>query len=350
MRRVRQVPSVRIGCRQRCARILQAHAHRPSTRRTAAAVHRSAPRRAPGAPGAPVAPVLDPSIPQFFAPGDGAHWTPALVGAARITYTDAKLGIDETRDVVITTPIVDGPVPVDWEHGEPAGFEVRELQKQPPHTASFDPLPPAASVARKYAQWSKDFSRLDRRSRRRSSCSRARAPGSCRSRTNRSATSVSGCRRRSANSATRKWPRSASATPRASTRSAIELRRAESAVAREQEQATESKLQTGVSVAATIFGALLGRKAISASTLGRATTAARSVSRIGRASQDVARAESDLGVVRDKHEELTAALNEELQAVGAKWDASDDTLDRVVVKPKRGGVAVQLVALVWLPR
>ena len=128
------------------------------------------------------------------------------------------------------------------------------------------------------------------------------------------------------------------------------VRRAESAVQREQEQATESKLQTGVSVAATIFGALLGRKAISASTLGRATTAARSVGRIGRASQDVARAEADLGAVKSKHDELTAALNDELQAIADRWDASGDTLDRVVVKPKRGGVAVQLVALVWLPR
>ena len=46
---------------------------------------------------------------------------------------------------------------------------------------------------------------------------------------------------------------------------------------REQEQATESKMQAGVSVAATIFGAIMGRKAVSASTLGRATTAARGV-------------------------------------------------------------------------
>ena len=42
-------------------------------------------------------------------------------------------------------------------------------------------------------------------------------------------------------------------------------------------QASESKLQTGLSIGATIFGALLGRKTLSASTLGKATTAARGV-------------------------------------------------------------------------
>ena len=74
------------------------------------------------------------------------------------------------------------------------------------------------------------------------------------------------------------------------------------------------------------------------------------MSRIGRASQDVVRAEADLGAVKAKHDELTVALNDELQAIADRWDTSGDTLDRIVVKPKRGGVAVQLVALVWLPR
>jgi hypothetical protein len=128
------------------------------------------------------------------------------------------------------------------------------------------------------------------------------------------------------------------------------VRRAEAAVQREAEQASESKVQAGVSVAATIFGAILGRKAVSASTLGRATTAARGYGRVGRATQDVARAESELTALRTKRDELAKALEEELQAISAQWDAQQEPLERVVVKPKRGGVSVQLVALVWLPR
>src|SRR5262249_13260018 len=33
------------------------------------------------------APVLDPAIQQYFAPGAGSTWVPAIVGAARIAYT-----------------------------------------------------------------------------------------------------------------------------------------------------------------------------------------------------------------------------------------------------------------------
>jgi len=312
---------------------------------TAAPEAPAAPLRSP----APVAPVLDPSIPQYFAPGDGDVWTPALVGAARINYTDTKLGIDETRDVVITTPIVDGPVPVDWEHGEPADFDVRGLQKHPPHVAAFDPLPAAATAARKYAQWSKDFGGWILQAQAiellKSAKTKVVSHPDETERDFRIRLQTTVREQRDADMA-KVRERYASRLSTLDDR----LRRAESAVQKQQEQATESKLQTGVSVAATIFGALMGRSAISASTLGRATTAARSVSRIGRETQDVARAEADLGAVKAKHDEMTAALNEELQAISDRSDASGDTLDRVVVKPKRGGVAVQLVALVWLPR
>jgi hypothetical protein len=128
------------------------------------------------------------------------------------------------------------------------------------------------------------------------------------------------------------------------------VRRAAAAVQRQQEQASESKVQAGVSAVATILGAVLGRKAGSASTLGRATTAARGMGRIGRESQDVVRAQEELTATTAKRDELTRALDAELQAIAARRDAAlDEPLERLLVKPKRGGVSVQLVALVWVP-
>ena len=45
--------------------------------------------------------------------------------------------------------------------------------------------------------------------------------------------------------------------------------------------------------------------------------------------------------------EAQAALESDLQAVQAEWDPQAEELERVVVKPKRGSVSVQLVGLVW---
>jgi hypothetical protein len=84
-------------------------------------------------------------------------------------------------------------------------------------------------------------------------------------------------------------------------------------------------------------------------TLGRATTAARGVGRIGREAQDVARARANVETLTAQRAALAASLEAELQQVQHEWSADAETFERVVVKPKRGGVQPQLVALVWRP-
>ena len=127
------------------------------------------------------------------------------------------------------------------------------------------------------------------------------------------------------------------------------IRRAEQAVQVQSEQATGAKMGAAVSIGATIFGALLGRKAISASSLGRATTAARGMSRVGKESQDVTRATENVAALKAQESDLQAGMQEDLQAVTSDWDLSNEPFERVLVKPKRGGVSVQLVSLVWVP-
>jgi hypothetical protein len=127
------------------------------------------------------------------------------------------------------------------------------------------------------------------------------------------------------------------------------IRRAEQNVQKESQQASEQQLSTAVSVGATVLGALFGRKAVSIGTLGRATTAARGVGRIGREAQDVARAQANVETLTAQRAALAASLETDLQRVQHDWSVDAETFERVVVKPKRGGVQPQLVALVWRP-
>jgi hypothetical protein len=126
------------------------------------------------------------------------------------------------------------------------------------------------------------------------------------------------------------------------------IRRAEHAVQVQSEQASGARMGAAVSVGAAIFGALLGRKAVSAATLGRATTAARGVSKIGKEAEDVSRAAENVTALKSQMAELEAKAAAELEEVSAAWDLSNETLETILVKPKRGGVSVQLVALVWV--
>jgi hypothetical protein len=266
-----------------------------------------------------------------------------------VEYSDTKLRISETRDVCVLTPIIDGPVPVDWDHAEPTEFVVNDLERTPRAKLPFAALPAPATSPRKYPQWTRDFTRWVARSQtldlmfHPDSKLVSHADESERDFRVRVQTTLREERDREVTKVRDRF---------ASRLSALDdrLRRAASAVQREEQQASESKLQAGVSMAATIFGALIGRKAVSASTLGRATTTARGVSRIGREAQDVERAKADVKALQEQREQLTRTMDDELQAIADRWDQRDAPLDRVLVKPKRGGTSVQLVALVWVPR
>jgi hypothetical protein len=253
------------------------------------------------------------------------------------------------RTLAVVAPLVEGPIALDWEHAEPADFAVTDLTRDPRAARPFLALPPAAAMPKKYAQWTKEFTQWIARSQTlelfRSPQTRhvSHAEESERDFRVRLQTML---REERDGEMTKVRDRFAGKLATLDDR----LRRAAAAVQREQEQASESKLQAGVSMAATIFGAMLGRKAISGSTLGRATTTARGVGRIGREAQDVERAQAEVKALQAKRDDLTRAMEEELGAIRERWDTRDEPLDRVLIKPKRGGTSIQLVALVWVPR
>ncbi len=304
--------------------------------------------RTPGTAGTLAsAPVLDPAITQLFVPGATAY-VPTLLGVARVSYSDSKLGLDDTRTVSVVTAITDGPVAVDWERAEVADFTADYLLKAPPTGATFGAVPAAAARPKNYAAWEKDFSRWLGQSQSIELLKSPRAKVlSAPDESERDFRIRLQSEAREARDAALSKVREKYAAKLAAIHD--RLRRAEHAVQVQSEQATGAKMGAAVSIGATIFGALLGRKAISASSLGRATTAARGMSRVGKESQDVTRASENVAALKAQESELQAAMEADLQAVSADWDLSNEPFERVLVKPKRGGVSVQLVALVWVP-
>src|SRR5262249_51030194 len=127
------------------------------------------------------------------------------------------------------------------------------------------------------------------------------------------------------------------------------IRRAEQATAREEEQAHQQTVQSVISIGATVLGAFLGRRARSASTLGRATTAARGVGRAMREAGDVQRATETVEALRQQLAGLEVEFRSESDALAAKHDPLAETLETLTIRPKKAGVTVQLVALVWAP-
>ncbi len=298
-------------------------------------------------------PVLPPGVQQFFLPGapdvasTSALYSPVVLGAARIAFSDSKLGIEATRDVLYAAPIGTGALAVDWAAAQRLDTPVGALATTPQVGASFESLPAAAAQPKNYAAWEKAFKQWVTQNehieilRHRESGLVSRAGETEGDFKVRVQDAARASRDAAVDGIRLKYAARQSVL-------AERLRRAEAAVTRETEQSSQQKLQAAVSIGATLVGALFGRKALSTGTLGRATTAARGVGRTMKEAGDVQRASETVGSLRAQVKELDDHVRDETQAIVATFERAP-VLERLTLPPKRGQVSVQLVALGWDP-
>ena len=330
-----------------------AEAAKPSQAATASQSPASAAAGSASATASDRLPVLPPGIDQFFLPRASSGsttpllYSPVVLGAVRIGFSDSKLGVDEVRDLVYAGSIGDGPVALDWARAERLDVGVQSLARSPEKGAAFESLPSAASQPKNYAVWEKSFKQwLTQNERiqlmRHRETGLTSRPGESEGDFKVRVQDGSRSSRDAAVDAVRQKYASRQATL------AEKLRRAEAVKERESEQSSQQKLQTVVSIGATLVGALFGRKALSAGTLGRATTAARGMSRTMKESGDVERATESVDAVQQQIKELDDQVRQETQAIAAEFERAP-VLEQVTLLPKRGQVSVQLVALGWDP-
>jgi hypothetical protein len=270
------------------------------------------------------------------------------VGAAKVGYVDKKANVDFQKETVMLAPILDQAIPVDWDGAHEAGFEASELEKAGDSPARFAGLPGPAAKASSYSAWGKSFGRWLFDTQR---LELMRSPGlgvlSLPDEDEREfRIRLQQLARERRDEAVEKLR--SKYTPKL-TSLQDRVRRAEQAVEREAEQAEQQKAQTVISFGSTILGAFVGRKALSATTLGRATTAARGVSRSMKEKDDIARAEDNLKVLKEQLQELEAEFKVETEELEAANDPTTEELEAITLKPRKSDVTVELIALAWSP-
>ncbi|MDX2115481.1 MAG: DUF87 domain-containing protein [Planctomycetota bacterium] len=293
-------------------------------------------------------PVLPPDVPQFFLPGGdagGVRYAPLLMGSARIHYSDARMGIETDVMHCCLAPIVDGPVPVDWDRAEVTELTEGDLLREPAAGASFEPLPAEAGRARSYETWKKQLADALYRTQR---LSLTAAPDL--KMVARPGESGGDFRIRLRHAARERRDAAVAALRQkyAARLRALEERerRAAQAVEVQKDQASGASFRTAVSIGSAVLGAMFGRKGGS---VGRAATAARSSSRASQEARDVARAEETLAAVRAQRAELDAQMNAESDGVTAEIDAAQERVETLTLKPKKSAISVRAVVLVWKP-
>jgi len=116
------------------------------------------------------------------------------------------------------------------------------------------------------------------------------------------------------------------------------LERAKDRVSKEQQDSTSSMLEAGIS----ILGALFGRT--TPTKLGRAVSKG---SKILKERGDLSRAEQRVAKIQDDIEDLEYELEDKIETISQKYTLDNIDITPVYIKPKKGDIDLEHIALVW---
>jgi len=315
------------------------------------------PGSASTAAGTPAAarPQLPSDVPEYFLPLRGALrpeatlvYQPGVLGIGTVAFVDTESAVSTVMKVGRLAAAPESALAANWDAATPLGLTVQDLARAPESEATFTDLPPAMSRPTTYRSWEGDFTAWAFRTQ---SLELLRSPsfkmgsnpgeteGDFRVRLQQAARE----QRDAQTEALRQKYAAKTATVQQ------QALRAEQAVAREAEQAKGAEMQTAISFGATLLGAFMGRKALSTSTLGRATTAMRGVSRSVDQAGDVGRAKETLTAAKQKQADLDAEFQAEVTALDARLDPMTEVLEKVLLRPRKSDIAVEFLGLAWIP-
>ncbi len=305
-----------------------------------------------GAPGSVEAPLVAPGVEVGFLPvadppaeGERIVYRPAVIGRVPMHYVRVAAKIDEWHDELMLG-LLGGDDP--WD--EPIALEGNaiDLDDTPEPGAAFEDPPASARSARSGAAWRKGLiaHRYRHGSRPVWHCKALKTysalgvtEGDFRARLREIAherrdEELDGLKEKYA-------PKLAALRER--------IRNAEQKVEVEKDQLKTSGLTTAASVGATILGALLGRKKVSATNVRRAGTALGRASRTGKEKSDVRRAEEDLAALERKLEGLRSDFESDLEEARARFEADALEVTEITVRPRKTDMSGAAVAFAWAP-
>jgi hypothetical protein len=273
-------------------------------------------------------------------------YRPQLLASARVHYVSAAAGLDAWGTVSLLADLPASGSDIDWGATEMLAAEP-SLASAPAAGATFQPLPGCAARGASYKTWKKEVTShlqsagaltLWRSPDLKETSRPGESEGDFRARL------AHVCRERRDGEKEKLRQRFA---PRLA---ALEeqVRQAGQRVEREKSQYGQQKMQTAISVGATVLGALFGRKAASVGSLGRATTAMRAGARAAREREDVGRAQESVEAKRQGLADLQAEFDAATEALTSLPDATSLQLETVNVAPRKGDLSVKRVALAWV--
>lgn len=271
---------------------------------------------------------------------------PCLIGAAKLAYYSARHKVSTDRRIVARAEIDDGPVPVDWDHGDLLGLSATDLAAEGVADAGYAGIAKAAGNGKNFTKWERSFKSWLRREQnlvlyKSPALEAVSEPGETEgefrarlqvlAREKRDA-EVGKLRRRYESKIKRVEKR---------------VLGAQRKVDAEQSQVAQSRIDTALSVGTAILGALMGRKRSSADSAG---SAIRKAGRMRKKTSDAALAREALAEAEAELRALDEELEAELSRLAGNLDAQAEELEPITIRPKSSDIIIQYFGIAWDPR
>jgi len=300
-------------------------------------------------------PVVPPDVPEFFIPrheqldaGSVLIYRPAVLGVARLHYADKKTGTDHWETLGLLRPVIE-ELPADiWDGAEAHTNHVPELNKTPEPGARFGPLPSTLARAKTYAEYTKGLKNYLYRERKLTiwSCpdfkAYSRLGEAQRDFRLRLSQSSREARDRANEELRAKY---------ASKRNKLQedIRKAREKLDREQAQASKAKWDAAVAFGNSVLGAFLGKKTISKTSVGKATSAAKAAGKAMQQSGDLGTAQSELDQALENFTNLEIEFQAEIERLEAMLRPDALMLQAIELTPKKADIMIEQVVLAWTP-
>jgi len=291
----------------------------------------------------------------FVAPaeplGDGEEilYRPGLLGRARLHYANIRVKIDSWEEAALLAPLSADAVASDpWAEATDLPDRFEDLDPDPIEGACFIELPPEATQPKSYARWSKALaSHLYRECTMTLwKCAALKAVSQAEETEGDFKVRLQQLAREKRDLTLEKLRKRY--TPKLQ-RVQERIRKGEQRIEREQGQYKQQKVQTAISVGATLIGALFGRKMTSIGNVGRATTSMRGMGRVAREKGDIVAAREALVEQRKRLEELEQEFRTEIEKLQEAYDPESFEVTAKEIRPRKADISVGDLWLVWIP-
>ncbi len=291
-------------------------------------------------------PIVPPGVPEYFLPFTGAAgeviYVPKVCAFGEVHYPGGA------SEPAVRAAAVGETGVIDWTAAESVALAEEDLVKEPAGAAGFRLPAAAAFQPGNYKAWAKEYTDF---------LYRTSSLGLYRSTefklTSDPGESEGDFRVRLAQLARERRDRQVDALrarygPKIA---ALEerMRKAEQKLEKEKGDVRRAGVQAALNLGATLLGAFMGRKKLSAGTIGRASTTMRSGVRTAKEKADIAAAEENLDALRLQKEALEGEFAAEVQTLEGSADPTRQAVEPAPLKPRKADVRVRLVALVWFP-